>query len=243
MAAGDSDTEGNLRQQSRLPHELTAIEFASAHADWEELDHKLTLDDRPTNSPVQQKRSKPPLKSPAAFANLRQAHGAAQPIGVDDGPEAAAPEELAFEGMHILELHHLPADVSTSQLEDFLQHFGVPPHGPVVRWVNDTTALAVFPDPRAARQALAEPPAITFMLRPFSQASSASKAVSPAELQPPRPRPKTSSTVARRMLAGALKLPSLQDKAGEKTLASDRAASKAKRQERRHQLDAAWEND
>ena len=46
----------------------------------------------------------------------------------------------------------------------------------------------------------------------FLQASSASKAVSAADLQPPRPRPRTSSTVARRMLAGALHLPSLQDK-------------------------------
>ncbi|KAK9820781.1 hypothetical protein WJX74_001929 [Apatococcus lobatus] len=210
--------------------------------DWEAFDHKLTLRETDDAAPAQ-RDGVTALRSPATFEHLRSARGASPALDSDGAFGVSASAELAFEGLHILEMPHLPEDVTTAQLEAFAASFGGSPQGPVVRWVNDSTALVIFPDPRAARQALAEPPASAFTLRPFSQASSASKAVSPLELQPPRPRPKTSSTVARRMLAGALRQPSLQDKAGEQTLATDRAASKARRQERRHQLDAAWEDD
>jgi hypothetical protein len=44
------------------------------------------------------------------------------------------------------------------------------------------------------------------------QASAAARQLPVAELDPPRPRPKTSAAVARRLIGAALKDPSLRDK-------------------------------
>ena len=47
---------------------------------------------------------------------------------------------------------------------------------------------------------------------PACQACDASKALPASELQPPRPRPKTSAAVARRLIGMALNAPGLRDK-------------------------------
>ena len=63
----------------------------------------------------------------------RSARQAAPAPEVDRAPEATPPAELAFEGLHVLEMPYLPEDVSTAQLEAFAATFGQPPQGPVVR--------------------------------------------------------------------------------------------------------------
>ena len=53
--------------------------------------------------------------------------------GTNGASEAAPSEELAYEGLHILEILHLPAGLNTAQLEQYAACFDCAPPGPVVR--------------------------------------------------------------------------------------------------------------
>jgi hypothetical protein len=82
------------------------------------------------------------------------------------------------------------------------------------KWVDDTHAIAIFMDADAAARAVAakaDDPAATVRLRPMSQATKQSRSIlkqlidsSLTSWLPPKPRPKTSTVVARRMLGSAL---------------------------------------
>ncbi|BDA46925.1 probable coiled-coil domain-containing protein R3HCC1L at C-terminar half [Coccomyxa sp. Obi] len=138
--------------------------------------------------------------------------GAPRQRAESPGNSNSEPVEVPFDGRHILELHGLTSADSATQVEAFLATLSSGPVDPVVRWVNEKTALAVFTNPVAARAAL-EASDGSYIMRPFSEACDASKAMPASELQPPRPRPKTSAAVARRLIGMALNAPTLRDKA------------------------------
>ena len=110
--------------------------------------------------------------------------------------------------------------------------------------MDDYRALALFANPRAAQAALqaagAAPDATCgARVRAWCDASQLSRAVPAAELQPPKPRPLTTATVARRLIGGALNM-RLRDREEEKVLAAARRSLKAAEAQRREKLDEAW---
>ncbi|RMZ56578.1 hypothetical protein APUTEX25_001425, partial [Auxenochlorella protothecoides] len=151
-----------------------------------------------------------------------------------------------FSSAHCLELTGLSPAIRQRDVEEWAERLkpAVPPY---VRWVDETAAVLVFFDPpaaRAAQRAAAASSGPTLgTLRGWEEASAGARALPPAELAPPRPRPAASAAVARRLIGAALSM-NLRDKGKEEAL---RDAGRAKRearvaeQARRAALDAAWE--
>jgi hypothetical protein len=72
-----------------------------------------------------------------------------------------------------VEIYNLNRSIKTSHLDDFLLDFQWGPTTANLKWVDDEHALAVFPCAEAA-QALLHSPQSTFLVRPYSKASSGS---------------------------------------------------------------------
>lgn len=108
---------------------------------------------------------------------------------------------------HVLILADFPPSTRTTELEKLFQDFG--DHGFVIRWVNDTTALAVFRTPLIALEAC-NSIRCPFKVRILDVDDTLMSSISPKDLEPPRPRPKTSASTAQRLIAQGmgLKLPS-----------------------------------
>ncbi|CAK0785291.1 hypothetical protein CVIRNUC_008497 [Coccomyxa viridis] len=157
-------------------------------------------------------------------------------------PVAASEEDtLPYDGRHILEIHNFSSSTSASSLERYIQDLHSHSLGAALRFVNDNTALAVFANPAAASEALSRAESGQYKVRPFSEATDASKQLPPADLQPPAPRPKTSAAVARRLIGSALGNATLRDKEGETSLRQQRKVSKDLKAERQRMADAAWD--
>lgn len=113
---------------------------------------------------------------------------------------------------------------------------------PVCRWVDEDKALLIFTDPKAAQHTLQ---AVTlnkdaeYSVRTFAESSDLSQSVAVSDLQPPKPRPLTTASVARRLIGSALNI-KLQDKEEEKLIAAARRDIKAAEAHRRQMQDAIW---
>ncbi|CAL8471544.1 g11086 [Coccomyxa elongata] len=215
---------------------------SNAEDDWETEWEQNLGQITPPNELEQPKRSAAGKASTVpregAQAELPR-RGASRHRGETPGRSEPEAVEVPFDGRHILELYGLTSADSATQVEAFVATLGSGPVDPVVRWINDNTALAVFTNPAGARAAL-EASNGSYSMRPFSEACDASKAMLASELQPPRPRPKTSAAVARRLIGMALNAPTLRDKAGEQQLREQRQNHQELRRERQKQVDASW---
>ncbi|KAK4607219.1 hypothetical protein RGQ29_001157 [Quercus rubra] len=108
---------------------------------------------------------------------------------------------------HVLVLADFPLSTRTIDLEKLFQDFK--DQGFVIRWVNDTTALAVFRTPSVALEArnhIQYP----FTVRILDEDDTLMSSILPRDLEPPRQRPQTSTRTAQRLIAQGmgLKLPS-----------------------------------
>ncbi|XP_062172301.1 uncharacterized protein LOC133877870 [Alnus glutinosa] len=108
---------------------------------------------------------------------------------------------------HVLILDDFPPSTRTTELENLFQDFR--DRGFVIRWVNDTTALAVFQTPSIAVEAC-NTIRCPFKVRILDVDDTLMSFISPKDLEPPRPRPQTSARTAQRLIAQGmgLKLPS-----------------------------------
>ncbi|XP_067132997.1 R3H and coiled-coil domain-containing protein 1-like [Centruroides vittatus] len=114
------------------------------------------------------------------------------------------PDVSGEEYGHIVEFYDFPVDFKNQDLMAIFSTFKNP--GFNIKWVDDTHALGVFSSPIAAMDALTLKHPL-LKVRPLSQGirESKFKAKRCAEfLQPYRPRPETSATLARRLVSGAL---------------------------------------
>lgn len=98
---------------------------------------------------------------------------------------------------HVLVLAGFSPNTRTTDLEKTLDKFK---DRFVIRWVNDTTALAVFGTPFAALEA-SNSIQCSFTVNVLDQSSELLSSIQPKELEPPRPRPQTSARTAQRMIA------------------------------------------
>ncbi|GLI71269.1 hypothetical protein VaNZ11_016390, partial [Volvox africanus] len=168
--------------------------------------------------------------------------------GDEADPEATAADAALRASLgecrHVLEVYGLTTEVRTSHLQDFVLEFASQDGRPlpVIKWVDDHHALLVCPDGATALYLLQVDQDL-FQLRPFAEASPASRAVAATDLLPPRDRPKTTAAVAKRLLSHALGMSQLRDRSAEKDLAEQRKAAREARLERERKLAAAWDDD
>lgn len=123
-------------------------------------------------------------------------------------PNAADDNFESSEFSHVVEIYDFPPSFVT---DDLKREICLITHEPFdVKWVDDTHALGVFSSELAAKNALSmRNTGAAVRVRPLSEAFEGSRKKAKAcvrydILSPFRERPETSSTVARRMVAGAL---------------------------------------
>ncbi|KAM7496996.1 hypothetical protein LguiA_021410 [Lonicera macranthoides] len=121
--------------------------------------------------------------------------------------ESAEIRELKYGTRHVLVLADFPPSTKTTDLERLLENFK--DRGFVIRWVNDTVALAVFRTPSIALEAC-NCIKCPFTVHILDENDGLLSSISPRDLEPPRQRPETSARTAKRLIANVmgLKLPS-----------------------------------
>ncbi|OWM73611.1 hypothetical protein CDL15_Pgr026710 [Punica granatum] len=120
--------------------------------------------------------------------------------------ENAGDKHSKYGTHHVLVLTDFPPSTKTMELEKLLEDFRG--RGVVIRWVNDTTALAVFRSPATAfeaRNGIQFP----FTVRILDEDDALLSSIPVRDLEPPRQRPQTSARTAQRLIAQSmgLKLP------------------------------------
>ncbi|KAF5204645.1 coiled-coil protein [Thalictrum thalictroides] len=106
--------------------------------------------------------------------------------------------KLRYGTNHVLVLADFPPSTRTIELEKLYENYR--DSGVVIRWVNDTVALAVFRTPSIALEAC-NATHCPFTVRCLSKDDSLLCSISIKDLEPPVPRPKTSARTAQRMIA------------------------------------------
>ncbi|KAJ9513441.1 hypothetical protein QJQ45_005996 [Haematococcus lacustris] len=175
---------------------------------------------------------------PSSSSRGRQGHGS------EHQEEGGSLSGVIWEGgfSHCVEVCDLTPATITSTLQAFLDVV-LPdaPLQPYIRWADDKHAVLVCPNATMAQELLALGASEGWQLREWEQASQASKQLPVAELLPPKPRPKTSSAVARKLLSHALAMPQLRDRAAEQQLAAARRSAREERRIARELAEQVWE--
>ncbi|KAK1386788.1 Coiled-coil domain-containing protein R3HCC1L [Heracleum sosnowskyi] len=166
-------------------------------------------------------------------------------VGTDDSQDTAHGSQdteirnLKYGTRHVLVLADFPPSTRTTDLEKLLEAFK---DRVAIRWVNDTVALAVFGTPSIAREAC-NSLQCSFKVRILDNNDDLLSSISPRDLEPPRPRPKTSARAANRLIANVmgLKLPS--SSFGAKELRQQEEARRKRIVSRQNMKDDAWGED
>ncbi|AED92985.1 putative Coiled-coil domain-containing protein R3HC1/R3HCL [Arabidopsis thaliana] len=140
---------------------------------------------------------------------------------------------------HVLVLAGFSPSLRTTELEKLFKDFK--DSGFIIRWVNDTTALAVFKTPSAALEACKHVQC-SFTIRVLDDNDSLLGSISGKDLEPPSQRPKTSAKTAQRLIAHSmgLKLPASGFGSKER---DQEAARKNRIVSRQKQREDAWGDD
>ncbi|KAH9699447.1 r3h domain-containing protein [Citrus sinensis] len=140
---------------------------------------------------------------------------------------------------HVLVLADFSPSTRTTDLEKLFEDFR--DRGVSIRWINDTTALAVFRTPAIALEARNHIQ-LPFKVRILDEDDIILASVSPRDLEPPRQRPQTSARTAQRLIAQSmgLKLPTTF---GSKELKNQEEARRNRIQTRQKLRDDAWGPD
>ncbi|KAM0939761.1 putative Coiled-coil domain-containing protein R3HC1/R3HCL [Dioscorea sansibarensis] len=164
--------------------------------------------------------------------------------GEDSDPDIDSDEQNRmrtndFGTRHVLVLYDFPPSTGTTDLEKLLERFKE--HGFAIRWVDDTTALAVFRTPQIASEAqnnLKFP----FKVRRLQEEDVILSHISIKDLDPPYTRPKTSVRTAQRLIAQGMGMkPSTMF--GSSELRKQEEARKIRIQSRQNMRDDAWGSD
>ncbi|KZV17413.1 hypothetical protein F511_09085 [Dorcoceras hygrometricum] len=139
---------------------------------------------------------------------------------------------------HVLVLAGFSPSTRTTDLEKALGKFK---DRFVIRWVNDTTALAVFATPSAALEASSSIQ-FSFSVNVLDHSSELLSSIQPKDLEPPRPRPQTSARTAQRMIAQGMGI-KLHSSFGSTELRKQEEARKNRILSRQSMRDDAWGAD
>ncbi|CAH8333404.1 unnamed protein product [Eruca vesicaria subsp. sativa] len=141
---------------------------------------------------------------------------------------------------HVLVLADFSPNLRTTDLERLFVDFK--DSGFLIRWVNDTTALAVFKTPLTAQEAC-KSVQCSFTIRLLEDQDSLLGSISGKDLEPPSQRPKTSARTAQRLIAHSMGLKLPASGFGSKELRDQEAARKSRIVSRQKQRDDAWGDD
>ncbi|CAE6114234.1 unnamed protein product [Arabidopsis arenosa] len=141
---------------------------------------------------------------------------------------------------HVLVLADFSPSLRTADLEKLFKDFK--DSGFIIRWVNDTTALAVFKTPSAALEACNHVQC-SFTIRVLDDHDSLLGSISGKDLEPPSQRPKTSARTAQRLIAHSMGLKLPASGFGSKELRDQEAARKNRIVWRQKQREDAWGDD
>ncbi|XP_057782039.1 uncharacterized protein LOC131000252 [Salvia miltiorrhiza] len=136
---------------------------------------------------------------------------------------------------HILVLADFNPSTRTTDLEKLLGSFK---DRFVIRWVNDTTALAVFRTPSVALEAL-NSTRCPFTVRLLDEDEELFSKIPPKDLEPPRQRPQTSARTAQRLIAQSMGI-RLPSSFGSNELRKQEEARKNRILSRQNMRDDAW---
>ncbi|KAI3461246.1 hypothetical protein Pfo_017909 [Paulownia fortunei] len=145
---------------------------------------------------------------------------------------------LIYGTRHVLVLADFPPSTRTTDLEKVLEKFK--DHF-VIRWVNDTTSLAVFRTPSVALEA-SNSIQCPFTVRVLDENEELLSSIPPKDLEPPRQRPQTSARTAQRLIAQGMgiRLPSTF---GSTELRKQEEARRNRIVSRQNMRDDAWGDD
>ncbi|XVF19623.1 hypothetical protein REPUB_Repub11eG0126700 [Reevesia pubescens] len=148
--------------------------------------------------------------------------------------------ESKYGTRHVLVLMDFLPSTRTTDLEKLFEDFR--DCGVVIRWVNDTTALAVFRTPAIALEA-SNHIRCPFTVRILDEDDMLLGSISARDLEPPRQRPQTSARTSQRLIAQGmgLKLPS--STFGSRELRSQEEARRNRIVTRQKLRDDAWGDD
>lgn len=147
--------------------------------------------------------------------------------------------DLRFGTGHVLVLYDFSPSTRTIDLEKLFDDFR--DRGFAIRWVNDTTALAVFRTPSVAHEALIGT-RCPFKVRLLEEEDDLVTQISPRDLEPPVPRPKTSTRTAQRLIAQGMGI-KLSTNFGSNELRKQEEARKSRIHSRQSLKDDAWGSD
>ncbi|KAG6557660.1 hypothetical protein Mapa_000941 [Marchantia paleacea] len=149
---------------------------------------------------------------------------------------------------HVVVISGFSPKFKTKDLEDLVKPYSKQ-GGCTLRWIDDTTTLAVFRTPALAREALTGISDPRFKVGVYNESSRAYGLASEKDLQPPAARPASTARVAQRMIAGALSQQGIRQALMAKGRTSAEEVKKQER-ERRERLqtrallrDEAWGSD
>ncbi|KAI3984904.1 hypothetical protein MKX01_004672 [Papaver californicum] len=145
-----------------------------------------------------------------------------------------------FGTSHVLVLADFPPSTKTMELEKLFESFK--DRGFVIRWVNDTVALAVFRTPSNAFEACSNVHA-SFKIHVLDENNSLLSSISARDLEPPTPRPKTSVRTAQRLIAQGMGRKLSTETFGSAELRKQEEARKNRIVTRQILKDEAWGDD
>ncbi|KAI3898456.1 hypothetical protein MKX03_001354 [Papaver bracteatum] len=145
-----------------------------------------------------------------------------------------------FGTSHVLVLADFPPSTRTMELEKLFESFK--DSGFVIRWVNDTVALAVFKTPSVALEACNNVHA-SFKIHVLQENDNLLSSISRRDLEPPTPRPKTSVRTAQRLIARGMGRKLSTETFGSAELRKQEEARKTRIVTRQILKDEAWGDD
>ncbi|KAK4753737.1 hypothetical protein SAY87_001841 [Trapa incisa] len=228
----DSPTlsKGQVELPTELPHtgKDASISNLSSDDDWEAMADREPNDLLPVSSEclselsklsVEDKKSPGPKRRGRGTFSYRNRELYSDQLSDDfatdeekedstlNSEENTVDKRSKYGTHHVLVLTDFPPSTRTMELEKIMGDFK--DCGMVIRWVNDTTALAVFRTPATAFEAC-NSIQFPFTARILDEDDPLISLIPVRDLEPPRQRPQTSARTAQRLIAQVmgLKLPS-----------------------------------
>ncbi|XP_061374504.1 uncharacterized protein LOC133316742 [Gastrolobium bilobum] len=141
---------------------------------------------------------------------------------------------------HVLVLADFSPSTRTTELENLFEDFK--DRGFVIRWVNDTVALAVFRTPSVALEAR-NSIHCSFTVRILDEDDTLLSSIKARDLEPPRQRPKTSAQAAQRLIAHGMGLKLSSMSSGSREYRKQEDARRERIVTRQKLRDEAWGDD
>lgn len=204
---------------------------------------KLTLEDKKVQQP-------PARRGRGTFSYQKHGLYSDQQSGapIEDNstkPEVSSSSEgheqtkrdLKYGTRHALVMEDFQPSMTTCGLESMLEKFNY--HDVVIRWINDTTALAIFRTPATALEAC-QSIKCPFTVRVLEENDVLASSIPERDLEPPRQRPKTSARTAQRLIAHGMGIKLTSTSFGQKELKEQEEARRQRIISRQNLKDDAW---